>query len=913
MDGRLSAAPLPGGLPAALSALDDRAAPDRSQFLVEVIRRFHDNPSATPADSRLAPLRSLLAHLEASSTSASAEAPAPETVPLPLSPATWIEVVFGGSATPDTLVSAILQSRNASLLYCALLSLDDATRAWLGTRRDLISDLASAHTAAFLVAAPGLRVRDGRMQLPGGEAAEPAWAALARTGANDPAAFIRNVVEQRRGRLAFFLGAMSRLSTAQVGYALKLDSADSEDRIAAARHLLAVFEHVAQYWDVDRLPFWRPALDPALLLAELRVDEHGRPVVPGMRRFWMEVFADPVSGDSRDADSKTGSAGPADFFWLCERVFAGLPVERERRYNIVLFASRNLESIGPDVQRDAVEAVRAAWSYPALTAALERAGLADVHAFAAAARRAAALGAIRDRTRANRALLQFQGTMALIARSAKRGGVPSRSLPTLVSSLSAVDVNREGDYEGRLVDWLSTHVMSPPDDVPEAHLVRMLAGTFTVEPEFVEWEGTRYRVDLTTAEATRLQRLLGDEPPPFISSARALAGLAKTIADASGNGDRLRAAGLELAAIAEAIGDHLQDSDASALRKAAASLQRAVRTADSRRAARLAPALRVIADGLLARGLLELAYAAALGQPGAAAISASEAASRHDFGLPRHARQAAWQLPEAGTWDHRGWHVRGSLLGLDVRLAQFSLVRISSRPPATRPSLNDIDRRVFMQAVNLVDPAALSEPRRRAVLGALQRGRARLASVQSPDDVLALADELRLSPVRRSLLEWAVAHEPERVAASFSLSEILWLGAEPSWPRGLFDPWGAPGEPRVGCLCLRLDRASWEPLAGRWNTGIFASRFPDLNLRLAELLAEMGMPAALLAPVLAAATVDFVENANTRDQGDRRGLLEFVRELRRERVEEYLALLTTDGPLVPVGAAASAVYARSLQ
>ena len=80
---------------------------------------------------------------------------------------------------------------------------------------------------------------------------------------------------------------------------------------------------------------------------------------------------------------------------------------------------------------------------------------------------------------------------------------------------------------------------------------------------------------------------------------------------------------------------------------------------------------------------------------------------------------------------------------------------------------------------------------------------------------------------------------------------------------------------------------------------MFASSFPDLNLRLAELLAEMQMPASLLGPVLASATLDFVNTAVSRDEDDRRGLVEFVQGLDRARFEQYLALLTTDGPLVP--------------
>ncbi len=61
------------------------------------------------------------------------------------------------------------------------------------------------------------------------------------------------------------------------------------------------------------------------------------------------------------------------------------------------------------------------------------------------------------------------------------------------------------------------------------------------------------------------------------------------------------------------------------------------------------------------------------------------------------------------------------------------------------------------------------------------------------------------------------------------------------------------------------------------------------------------MPAVLLAPVLTAAALDFVNSVASRDPDDRRGLVEFVQSLRPDRVEQYLALLTTDGPLVPLG------------
>lgn len=913
--------PLPGGIRAALSALDDRATPDRGQFLLEVIRRFHAVPFGAEPDPRLAPLRSLVAHLDAPGTGA-----APDTLPLPLPPAVWIDEVFGGRATLDTLVAAILHSRSASLLYCGLLSLDDETRGWLATRRDLVRYLASTHAAAFLVAAPGLRVRNGRMELPGGDAVRAAWVTLAGTTPDEPVEFIRKIVELRQGRLAYFVGAMSSLSADQMRLAFRVDAADPQAPVAAVLLLDSVFERIARDWNVDRLPFWRPALDPALLLSDLRSDEHGRPSIPGTSRFWSEVFADEAArkeaGTLDDgADARTGAR--VDFGWLCDRVFVGPPREHARSYNMVLFASRHLAGISLESNRDALDTVRAAGQYPALVASLERAKLADLGAFAAVARRAARLNAIADRAHAVPALLQFQGALALITRAAVRGGLPAGTLARLVSSLSAVDVTEAGDYDGGLVRWIDAELLplartgadpQPTDgdttgapggyagDRVQHRLLRLMSGPSPGDGPLVDWEGTRYRVDLAAAEATRLAQILGDAPPPLLSSARELVMLADALQAGNASIDRLRAAAATLAAVGRAIQGGPTDDEARRAREVGEALQRAARSADPGMAARHTPALRTLADGLVARGLLDLAYAAALGQPGAIAISVDEAASRHDFGPARWMRSIAWQLPYAASDPDRGWHVTGSLLGLDIRLAEFSLLRVSSRPPPSRPSLSSVDRRVFTEAVALVDPATLSDAGHDALIAALGRGRARVASARSPSDVLALADDLHVSAARRTLLAWSAVHEPGRVPRSITFTELVRLGAEPTAPDGAFDAWGAAGEPRLGCLCLRLsDRTPWEALAGRWNTGIFATGFPDLNLHLAELLDELRMPAALLGHVLASATVDFVENATSRDPDDGRGLVEFVQGLSRDRVEEYLALLTTDGPLVPVG------------
>jgi hypothetical protein len=950
--GALSEMSVPGGLEAALAAIDDRAAPDRSQFLLEFIRRTYDMPVLAQSDPRETARRALLARLDlaqrqeiASATSTSSAgpssndaggdgAPSSETLPLPLTPALWMNAVFGGRATPQTLLASIAGSRDASLLYYGLMWLDDETRAWLSTQPQLITDIAARHAPAFAVAAPGLRVSGGVIRVPGGSAAEPAWEALVGRGVRDPVEFTRALLAAGEGRLSYVLGTIAQLTPAQIRFALNLDLPDLPGRVAAARRLFAVFDLSA--WNVERRVFWRPPLDPALLVAELSVDERGRPILPGTRAFWVAVLADedPSSSDKTDAFV----AGDAvDIGWLCEQIFKGHTGEQRRRYTLVLFASRAVRQITPEIARDAVVAVRAAGNYPALVLALERAKLDDIAAFANAARRASRIATIGDAATASRAHAQFQGALSLLTRAAIRGGLAPDALSRLVSSLSAVEPGKDGEYCGGLVRWLMAYVdsdartfpvnggavivQSPRDGYDDAivervagdmdrAVLRVAAGPVGMPERFVDWEGTRYRVDLAGSEATRIARLLGDDHPAYLSSARGLIDIADALGDAGLSRDDLRRQSDALTQVAQSIGWEPAPGVSSrgdapdAYRKIAAALRRKARDGDVRGAARLAPALCALADDLLARGLTDVAYAVAMGQPGRSTISAGDAASRHEFGGHRD-RTGPWQLPVRGTGviPAREWHMVGSLLGLDITLADFSLIRLSSKPPSRRPTMEDVDRKVMTEAVALAAPAALMEPDRDSVVDTLRNGRIRLAAVRTHTEAAAIADEIRLAPSRRTLMPWIAAHDPARLPAFLSPIELFWLGLDAKPVDARLHPWGGPAEPRLGCLCVQmLDRRPWETFAGRWQLGFLASGLSDLNLRLAELLSELKMPAPLLAPVLAAATVDFTENATSRDPDDRRGPIEFVQALGVDRVEQYLALLTTDGPLVPLAA-----------
>ena len=218
-----------------------------------------------------------------------------DTIPLPLSDRIWIDVVFKGRATPQTLVSSILQSRTAALFYCGLLSLDDETRAWLAGQRNLIAELASSRAGAFVAAAPGLRIVSGAVRPIGGELAAPVWEALVGEPLDQPVDFVRALVSRNHGYLAHFFGTIGQLTPSQIRVALNLEAATVPARTDSAQRLYRVFHAQWGGGTIEHGAFTRPTLDPALLVADLTSDGSGRPQVPGTRGLWRAVF------DSADA------------------------------------------------------------------------------------------------------------------------------------------------------------------------------------------------------------------------------------------------------------------------------------------------------------------------------------------------------------------------------------------------------------------------------------------------------------------------------------------------------------------------------------------------------------------------------------------------------------------------------------
>ena len=122
-----------------------------------------------------------------------------DEVPLPLDAAAWTRLVPSGDAGSGSLLTALLGSRRASLLYYGLMSLDPETLAYVGAHEELLDGLLEGDRPAILATlGRSIRVRGGRIDVPGGRAAVTAWEAIIQQHVTEPEPFILDLLDRDR-------------------------------------------------------------------------------------------------------------------------------------------------------------------------------------------------------------------------------------------------------------------------------------------------------------------------------------------------------------------------------------------------------------------------------------------------------------------------------------------------------------------------------------------------------------------------------------------------------------------------------------------------------------------------------------------------------------------------------------------
>jgi len=835
---------VPGGTAAMAKALEIPEAPDRARFLAELVRVLYDLPEgkSDPADARMARLKTYLkAHAAAGQED--------DAVPIPLDARTWNDIAFKKSAAPASLFGAIVADRRTALLSFGLAAMDDETLGYFAAHVPALQRVYMQHAALVAAFGEAIRIRGGRVVPPGGAEGLAAWETALGAKANDPARFVDALFRAQHGRAALVYAALAHLDAPHVRFATGAWIADPQARIAQFKSLVDAVD-VHGDWDVAEHPFSRPVFDVATMLTRVRVEADGRPAPPVSRAFWRAAFE---GADNPEASVRLMPQpnDDIDAGWLAKMICVSGPHVRSERLDQLSFGQRLLGAVDDAATPDALVAVSALPRFRMLVLTLERMGIRSPRVHAAAVRHASRLASLSGR-RAFVAFGQLQGALAVLARLARVHRLPASTLEPLTAALFATPFDHA--YRGGIARWidrdLRTALTITGDADAEAFddaLVRALAGVES-EPDTqpkIAWEGLPYRIDFTGPERVRLTHARELMASPSLGAAIAMA-------------------------------------------KAPPSAPHDAEAADER----------------LAQALMSLAYAIDIGDPEGTTLLGGDPSRRHDFAIDSGAgyarARAAWSEPRDVT-SEGARHVAGSMLGLDVGLSALALRRVNagSLPPA--PTLTLPERQTFVMTFVLMNPLDLADADRDAIVAAIGRGRAALAAIETdPSRWDAAADRMGIDGWRRRAARWTLAHDASQLPTYVSLAELAVLGAPDGAAGALpLDRFGVSDLWRDACLCTSVPSPGLlTVVTGRPRAGLIATQMADLNLRVAERLAAAKLPASLEPAILAAGVQDFVDRVAPLHADDWLTLVRSAQAVPDDRIDDYVASLTTGGPLV---------------
>jgi hypothetical protein len=176
------------------------------------------------------------------------------------------------------LLDALLGDPALARLYWALAQIDEETRSALRLNPGLERLLPLAPLLDFY--GEQLRIRSGRVLVPGGPQAESAWQNLVGVSPHSPGDFVVALFTKDDGWLAPYYDALSRVSGPQVAYFTE-------------PHRLVRFYQALRGRNTPPNPaktVFRPDPGLMLLVTRMPLDEDGQPHIPGNLGVWSEVL-----------------------------------------------------------------------------------------------------------------------------------------------------------------------------------------------------------------------------------------------------------------------------------------------------------------------------------------------------------------------------------------------------------------------------------------------------------------------------------------------------------------------------------------------------------------------------------------------------------------------------------------------
>jgi hypothetical protein len=861
--------PVPGGTAALAKALEIDPVPDRARFAAELARIIYDDTKQRRASprSKFRQLSTYFATVRADAQS--------ERVPVPLTSAVWSEVLRR-PVDPAHLFAIVMSDAAAAFLVHGLAALDDETLQFFVDHPAAVRHLYDRGAPAFATFAAHLQVRANRVVVPGGDQAVPLWEALIGEKAGRPAPFVFQLFTRGEGRLAYLYDTIGSLDPARASFALGLWIADARARVDRFRALGSAVTAMGHNVWIDRAPFKRAPHDLVSLLLRAQPQPTGAPAAPAWRVLWARAFdSSASSGDLAGLGATPAHGESIDAAWLVETLLQGDGPSRSERLDQFAFGQRALALTGPADWSDALFVLRSLPRFRMLMLTVERIGVRRPAPYAALTRLAEQISDL-ETTRARTALANFQGAIALVERLVRVRSIDSGTAEGLLEALALVPFKEGRGFLGGLAPWLRVelrHALRREGGFEEI-LVEALAGSAddaSIEP--VSWEGQRYRLDIAATERQRLRRAGAREAAHAIDLAVTLHGLAQRLATVTTASTEMQSV------LAELHQPGVLSSDFKQARESLLSL----------------------VDVVVGDALLVLDYEVNLNLARGTPRAAAAVAARHDFGfeiMNDEARvRAPWAMPKRIVKPSVPWHIEGAALGLDVAAPFLALRRIDTAPPPRSPVMDDVEGRTFAMSVALMDPRATRNDDLDAIAGAIARGRHRVDALAAGDgNVDAVAREIAMDGWRVRALRWSLRHEPQRARSWFSMTELLYLGGG----RGIdLHAWGMSAIDITGCLCARLTAPGvWTALVGRPEPRLLIATVTDVNLHVAVALSEMRVPAALAKPVLTIAVRDFVDRAPSLHLDDWLTRVRAAQGLSYEQIEDYIAAVMVEGPLV---------------
>jgi hypothetical protein len=833
-----------------------------------------------------------------------------EAVPLPMPLEFWQKHVLGRQIPERDLLGAILLDRRAALICYGLLGVDDETRAFILQTPSVVTGMTERAASGFASFANIVRVRRGALELPGGPDAAIAWSALLGTSPQKTADAMHALVIGDYGRLPSFVEAIGELDAAHQALALATGEPD-EVRIARLRSLYRSFINVDYARNLSDLTFQRVPLGPEVMLKALPPGPNR--TVDGPEDYWRALLAnDVVPASASDAWSDFDLTVPATAGFVLDR-FAQEPLPGRRELVSTVYFVQRLRERFPNVSlADRVYFGHAFRRYEGLLLTLERIGVDDLDVWRALVQQARTLDA-RPSIDVDALCALLQAPVALIDRATQVATLDPHAATTLLGEFARIDPG--GPQPARAVGRFLLDKLLPAmsgaaieDGAYETAMLHGLAGLSDAAarhatPAVVRWEDFDYRVDPAAAEAVRLREVRNRQGGHTFDTAMEIVRAELLLADSPSAENRRTA--IRLLRDAQASLDAMDLDDRTVL--ATVDVPRIVQQAaadaakNEARTGGVADRLTRADEAVLADTLASLVYALWIGDPDGQPFLGGNVAHRHDFGRRNASaderERVRWMVPEETYTVGEPWHLRGSLLALDVGLGRLALRRTTSDLPQSQPRINDADRHAFITSLVLMPLARVDQSAADHLVQWVAAG-AEEVSRTTPATVDGVGDRLWLDQRRLNAISWTAEHDGQNLPRLFLITELASLGrpADTPMPKG----WGPSEILRTGCFCLGFaDPPAPHRPTLQSATSTVASVIADLQLRVLSEAAALKLPGSLARGIHAAALQDYLDNARPAYIGDWWTLGELARTLSRERVLDYVSALTAGGPLVP--------------